>query len=101
MQESSKECVREAFPFTLHFPQRIVSAAAKVVVGQGNRNQPGWCEETSEELEPLIVLKNEAETRILRSISVAARKEFRWQQQRVKRAETGPKEWIRRVEGVD
>lgn len=75
----------------------IVSVAEEAV-GRGKRKQPEWFEENVEELGVLIAVKNEAHARMLRTNSVAARKEFRRQQRTVKRAvDKAKEEWIRKV----
>ena len=73
-------------------------SAAEESIGRGKRKQPEWFEENQEELEALIEMKNEAQSRMLAVNSAAAKKDLRQQQQRnVKKAVDRAREgWIRR-----
>ena len=75
----------------------IVSAAGEEI-GRGKRKQPEWFEENQDELMELIEMKNKAHVRMLAVKTVGAKKEFRQQQRKVKKAVDRAKEvWIRKV----
>ena len=75
-----------------------IRSVAEKTIGRGKRKQPEWFEESLEVLMPLIEAKNDAHKRMLATKSVKARKEFRQQQRKVKRAVDQAREyWIRRV----
>ena len=75
-----------------------IRSVAKKIIGRRKRKQPEWFEENVEVLMPLIEEKNDAHKRMLATNSVKARKEFRQQQRKVKRAVDQAREhWIRRV----
>ena len=76
----------------------FIRSVVEKIIGQGKRNQSKWFEENLEVLMPLIEVKNDVHKRMLVSNSVKARKEFRKQQQKVKKAVNQAREyWIRRV----
>ena len=62
-----------------------IRSVAEKIIGRGKRKQPEWFEENVEVLIPLIEEKNDAHKRMLATNSVA-RKEFRQQQQKMKKA---------------
>ena len=72
--------------------------AGEETLGRERKIQPDWFLENAESLKPLIESKNRAHNQMIRSNSVANRKEFRKQQRIVKLAVDNVKEeWIKRI----
>ena len=72
--------------------------AGEEILGRERKTQPDWFIENAETLKPLIESKNRAHNQIIRTNSVANRKEFRKQQKIVKSAvDKAKEEWIKRI----
>ena len=80
------------------FLKSCIWKAGEEILGRERKTQPDWFQENAEYLKPIIESKNRAHNQMIRTNSVATRKEFRRQQRIVKSAvDRAKEEWIKRI----